>query len=49
MLPTSIARCLLMQDRMDWNRPHAAWLTRKFYALRFPSKHDGQPIWRSRG
>lgn len=45
MVPIQIARHLLVQDRMDWNRPHASWLTRKFYALRFPKKHDGHPIW----
>ncbi len=46
MLTTETARALLMRDRLDWNRPHVNWLTRSFYALRFPRKHDSHPPYR---
>ncbi len=25
------ARSILVQDRMDWNRPHLAWLPKRLY------------------
>lgn len=30
---TFTARALLVQDRMDWNRPHLNWLPNGLYRL----------------
>lgn len=30
---THIARAMLVQDRMDWNRPHLNWLPSGLYRL----------------
>jgi len=37
-MPLCAARTMLVQDRMDWNRPHLRWLKNSLYRTLRPSK-----------